>query len=630
MIVGYAVALTFFVCYIFYYPVAQYLKSSSDNGGVIKDIVWNDLNFVHMTDTHGWYSGHRNQKQYNADWGDFVSFTKHLKSLAHSRNQDILFVDSGDRHDGNGLSDATVPNGEKSLPIFMKQDFDLLTIGNHELYQWENTEQELEKLVAHYRDHYLSSNVEYKNNNDTFVPLGQRYRYFITPKQHIRILSFGFLFDFTKNNDRTKVKLINEVMYEEWFTEILKTYTSEDVDMIVIVSHVPISHKWRELYDLHGFLRQYYPSTVIQYFGGHSHIRDFTVFDDKLTGLQSGRFSETVGWVSVDLNSTGTLPDRAVATDIFSRSYIDFNLNSFMRHSNTTSMSFFHTREGCEVSKLIEKTRELLDLNTPIGYVKNSNYYVDSVSIDHPRSIWRLLGEKVLPTLKADNSSLSLSDQRLIIINTGSIRYDLYKGPYTLDTKYIVSPFKNEWVKLTLPKHIAVNIAPTLNRGDYIFKLDDKEVFIDNKELLPIHQYAGANVRHYQKTYAMPFTAGSLHTYVRNCVYKRVDRRCYFRKMSRNHYSRGYVTHDDFGSDGDDTIHTPTFQYPVPNVVQAVQMDRKLPDNSPVDVVFYDYVVPNVLGALQELGYTKKVQVEHFSSEYLSDLLSKYIKFNNI
>jgi 2',3'-cyclic-nucleotide 2'-phosphodiesterase (5'-nucleotidase family) len=35
----------------------------------------------------------------------------------------------GDLHDGNGLSDAALPNGVDSNPIFDEIDYDLLTIG---------------------------------------------------------------------------------------------------------------------------------------------------------------------------------------------------------------------------------------------------------------------------------------------------------------------------------------------------------------------------------------------------------------------------------------------------------------------------------------------------------------------
>ncbi len=40
----------------------------------------------------------------------------------------------GDLHDGNGLSDATTPNGAISNPIFENLDYDLLTIGQLRQY----------------------------------------------------------------------------------------------------------------------------------------------------------------------------------------------------------------------------------------------------------------------------------------------------------------------------------------------------------------------------------------------------------------------------------------------------------------------------------------------------------------
>ena len=149
--------------------------------------------FCSYHDTHGWYSGHINQPLYHANWGDFISFTTHLRRIAHSQNQDLLLIDSGDRHDGNGLSDITSPNGLKSTPIFIKQDYDLLTIGNHELYLWENSKQEYETVVNHFQDKYVCSNVDIRLDNGLFVPLGLKYKYFTTPIRGIRVLALGFI-----------------------------------------------------------------------------------------------------------------------------------------------------------------------------------------------------------------------------------------------------------------------------------------------------------------------------------------------------------------------------------------------------------------------------------------------------
>lgn len=84
---------------------------------------------IPQTDTHGWLEGHLKEQNYGADWGDFVTFSRRMKQTAGNMGVDLLLVDTGDLHDGNGLSDATTVDGTKSMPIFNEIDYDLLTIG---------------------------------------------------------------------------------------------------------------------------------------------------------------------------------------------------------------------------------------------------------------------------------------------------------------------------------------------------------------------------------------------------------------------------------------------------------------------------------------------------------------------
>jgi len=543
-----------------------------------RNLTWNDINFVHTTDTHGWYSGHINQPLYHANWGDFISFTTHLRRIAHSQNQDLLLIDSGDRHDGNGLSDITSPNGLKSTPIFIKQDYDLLTIGNHELYLWENSKQEYETVVNHFQDKYVCSNVDIRLDNGLFVPLGLKYKYFTTPIRGIRVLAFGFLFDFKRFNSGTRVTPMAETIHEPWFQEALK----HEVDLIIIVGHTPISHNWGEFYQVHQYLRQFFPDTIIQYFGGHSHIRDFTVFDSLSTGLQSGRYCETVGWTSVNLDKADlNLPVR----QRFSRSYIDFNTDSFKYHTNLDKE--FDTAKGKLVSKLIRETRKELKLDTLIGYVK-TNYYVDYVPIDHPKSIFNLLALKILKTLPK-----SKHEERITIINTGSIRYDLYKGPYTIDSKFIVSPFENIWVNITVPKSVATKVAAKLNDADYI----------SASRLKPPHQY--------------DLQVQDLSTSPHQAHFEMQEK-----------LPKGYVTHDDFGADGDDTLHRAVVNFPVPNVIQSVEINDEV--DSPVNLVFYSFITPNIIWALKELNFSTEQVPTPYSDIYLGTLLNEFVANNKI
>lgn len=89
--------------------------------GPTRPLEFGQINFLHTTDTHGWLEGHIKEKNYGAgmtltirissivltlcfiDWGDFVSFTRHMKQKASQLNVDLLLVDTGDLHDGESL-----------------------------------------------------------------------------------------------------------------------------------------------------------------------------------------------------------------------------------------------------------------------------------------------------------------------------------------------------------------------------------------------------------------------------------------------------------------------------------------------------------------------------------------------
>lgn len=58
-------------------------------------LAWGQLNFLHTTDTHGWLESHLKEQNYGADWGDYVSFVKHMRHKARQLGVDLLLVDTG-------------------------------------------------------------------------------------------------------------------------------------------------------------------------------------------------------------------------------------------------------------------------------------------------------------------------------------------------------------------------------------------------------------------------------------------------------------------------------------------------------------------------------------------------------
>ena len=83
--------------------------------------------------------GHLKEQNYGADWGDYATFVEEMRTKAKQLEVDLLLIDTGDLHDGAGLSDATELNGEENNQLFEKIDYDILTPGNHELYLSEVT-----------------------------------------------------------------------------------------------------------------------------------------------------------------------------------------------------------------------------------------------------------------------------------------------------------------------------------------------------------------------------------------------------------------------------------------------------------------------------------------------------------
>lgn len=593
---------------VFHWILAVLSPNDTQLSQNIRNLTWGNLNFVHTTDTHGWLSGHANQPQYHADWADFITFTTNLKAIAHANGQDLLLIDTGDKHDGNGLSDATEPNGNKLLPIFAEQDYDLLTIGNHELYVWENSKLEYEFIVSRYQEKYISTNVEILVDGE-YVPMGRKYRYFTTPINGYRILALGFLFDFMKANKGTRVTPIGDILHTKWFRDMLDDFPEEKVDYVVVIGHIPITHAWEELQQLHQFLRGLYPNTVIQYFGGHSHIRDFVVNDVNSTGLESGRFCETVGWVSIG---------EGEGLERFLRSYIDFNRESFDHHTRAVgpgselglsgpgSGADGPTGQARRVKSMIHSARSELQLDKVLGQV-STNYYVDYVPLEHSHNLFRMLTDKVLPTLTGNQTC----GERIVLINTGSVRYDLYKGPYTVDSRYIISPFENDWVKIRMPKSVGVRVSAILNRGSYINLLPRHQQFMVQRQLeqLPQEDLAldpldrlDSLLKQYPLVVAL---------------------------ASQAKLSKGYRTHDDFGDTGDDTVHKPVVNFPIPNVVQSVQFSSNEDDD--IDFVFYNFLTWNVLEALKELtGRDYLEEIYFYSDMYLGSWLTEYIEGGNL
>ncbi|OJJ98888.1 hypothetical protein ASPACDRAFT_121650 [Aspergillus aculeatus ATCC 16872] len=555
----------------------------------LRDLEWGQLNFLHTTDTHGWLAGHLQEPSYAADWGDYISFAARMRDKAESDGSDLLVIDTGDRVEGNGLYDSSEPKGVYLSEILREQHIDLLSSGNHELYNRTTSQAEFFTTIPNFRGSYLASNVDILHPAiNEFVPLAPRFKKFTTQNQGIRIIAFGFL--------------------------------DQDVDLFLVLGHVPVRSV--EYDAVYREIRAIRWDTPIQFFGGHYHIRDYVRYDSKAYGLASGRFMETIGFMSIDGLSTSKHHIKpAMAAPKFSRKYIDNNLFSFYHHTDLDEGTF-HTEHGRNVSLLIQQSRSALKLDKIHGCAPR-DLWMSRVKYPHENSIYTWLEEEVLSVSLKDESRSG--KPALAIVNTGAIRFDIFRGPFTQDTTYIVSPFSSgfRYVK-DVPYHKAKFVVEVLNKQPQIMTEQRQHVGLPTWSLAPPEQSAHAGDTAANRGESLRpawYASGSL-----------TDQAL----LSMKDYAGpnlipGYTTTDDAGTDGDDTVHSPLTFYRVPNCIQSLVSPTASDPPETVDLVYIDFIEPYVALAAKfaslDVDFTRDSDV-YMPSTSLTSLILNWVKTN--
>jgi 2',3'-cyclic-nucleotide 2'-phosphodiesterase (5'-nucleotidase family) len=570
----------------------------------MRDLVWGKLNFLHTTDTHGWHGGHLQEPQYSADWGDYVSFAEHMRERADRDGVDLLLVDTGDRVEGNGLYDASSPKGRYYYDIYKQQNVDIICTGNHELYIASTADREHSHTVPNFKQNYIASNLDYVDpKSGERMPMAQRYRKFQTKNQKLDIVAFGFLFDFTGNANNTVVQPVRETVREEWFQEAIR----QETDLFVVIGHVGV--QMPEFKTIFRAIRKQNPLTPILFFGGHVHIRDATAYDSRSFAVASGRYFETIGWMSVD----GELERAARSEDArfsFHRRYIDNNLLGLHHHTGLNATTF-PTERGRNVSAMITSAREQLDLDYAFGCAPKT-LWMSRAPYPGDDSIYSWIEKEVLPDVAVNPNRKDVP--RLAIVNTGAIRFDIFKGPFTRDTTYIVSPFLSVMTYIPdVPYAMARKVIKLLNNAGKIMEsapMDNR--FMAIPEQLVIHE----SIIH-EASLSDADLDGDLQKPLGGSA------------GWRPRLTEGYTTRDDIGNDGDDTVHLPVNFYVVPNCIQA-EVDFPA-DGEPqsVDLVFLDFITPWVLMALRLLGgeYSQE-DVQLYVEGSFTELMAGWIEKN--
>ena len=516
-----------------------------------------------------------------------------MQSRADKDGSDILLIDTGDRVEGNGLYDGSDPKGEYYFDVLEKQKIDLICSGNHELYLANASNNEFYKTVPAFKENYVASNLDiYNPETGKLEPLAPRFRKFATKNQGIRILAFGFLFDFTGNANNTVVTPVETTVKQDWFQQAIR---DRDVDLIVVFGHVAIRSK--EYDAIFKEIRSEQWDTPIAFLGGHTHIRDFKTYDKKAAALESGRYFETIGFLSIEGLSTPKDKDRvSVASPKFSRRYIDNNLFSLHHHTDLNNRTF-STEAGRNISKAIHKARNKLKLDHRRGCAPQT-FYVNRAPYPSNTSIFTWLEDAVLPTQLGKDARIEAGKLALAVTNTGAMRFDILKGAFTRDTELLVSPFTSGFHYVAdVPWSAASRVLPLLNNEGPVLA-DMQRAGFGAWLLAPPEQMSG-------RAGLAPVLPPVLPAGVAGAA---AGAQRPLRAAGRDNggpaisLTPGYTTTDDAGADGDDTLHARVAFYDVPNCIQAAVGFAAGEPPETVDLVYNEFVEPWVLLAMKYLG----------------------------
>ncbi|OEU21815.1 Metallo-dependent phosphatase [Fragilariopsis cylindrus CCMP1102] len=395
------------------------------------NLPFGDINIVVLTDLHSWLGGHsRQEPHYDADLGDVLSFWENLKDHCdaygddddddepQNQHRDIFFVNNGDFIHGTGLSQMGMGN-----------DYD----------------------------------------DGSQRPLGNRYK--ILHGKNCKLLTFGFLYnmkDYAPNSGIV-IEDVEKVVAQEWFVNAL---VEEHYDAILVLAHMdlvdPLVHVIKSA--IRSNIGQGMPVVFIT---GHTHYRGVKQLEDTTMTFEAGRYMDTVGFVSFPKKESVRSEN---STSLFSHAFLDANKQVLFQDTLGFSRSEDgETKNGKELSKFIDQTREKLGLKKEIGCAPQSYFFERPV--DAEGSLWGLYRDEVIPkiffksrqTMEAIEEEATNEEDDLpmaMLLSKDAWRYDLFNNATLIaDDIIAVAPFNDTVVHLgTFPSKVIAKANRTLNQ----------------------------------------------------------------------------------------------------------------------------------------------------------------------
>ncbi|KIR42954.1 vacuolar protein [Cryptococcus deuterogattii 99/473] len=541
---------------------------------------WKQANFLSISDSHGWLLGHQHstwpEPNYSGDYGSFASFVIHMREIAGEKGVDLLLVDAGDHHDGSGLVSSSPDSASLAEDIFSMIQYDVITIGNHELYHYADA-LDIYENQERWGGRYVTSNVNITVEREgewQSVPIGQTHLKFTT-KQGYNVTAFGVIFNFKAHDKGITVQKPSKLAREPWFQDAIR----DAPDYFILSGHMPVRGEIAEFAPVFDAIRDIHPKVPIYIFGGHTHVRDCVQYDERSIGVVPGKYLETVAFTSSSLPSSAG-DDRPL--DV---------ARSYKWHTNQTSDTF-DTKEGRRISLSLQHLASSLNITESLG-VSPHNYYLSRHPWGHQRSVLTLFSDKVLPKTVVDHEG-GKDQERIIIGNAGSLRFDLFQGVFDRNDELTVSPFTSSFLYTRLPASLARNITDQMNRAG-------ASKFMSTSPVTPYEEEQRVKRIHDRWMYEQ------WQAYEREITQEGGTQKVMVDKGKDKPRTLGHVTRDKCPGTGDDIAHIPVPFYPdQPDFISTPF--PSVAEDEEIDVVCMDFALDDFLTAVNTLDPARNLE----------------------
>jgi len=193
-----------------------------------------------------------------------------------------------------------------------------------------------------------------------------------------------------------------------------------------------------------------------------------------------------------------------------------------------------------------------------------------------------------------------------MITNLGSQRFDLFKGPFSKNDQLVTSPFGDAFLYIPdLKFSVANKVLPALNKAGVAERKRKRDIF--ERDLW----------RNEDEEIRVVFNAWVREMSEQAGMEKRWN--------EVGNLTLGYVTKDSCPGAGDDTMHISIPFYDIPDFIGSNAPN--VTDDTPIDLVFVDFIEEQLLGILNGLQSEKKYtdsDVKPYSDIVSNQILGLY------